>query len=360
MIYLLLFLSLNSSAREKVITHLPALSTCPQETKSGVWVLRGKIKRGRIEDWLSKHQLIGQHWLPLRYYISGQPRLKGKLANSFQIELDVHGCGLPPQSAGKLADEKGLYDLSWVFHDTTLVRPLTWPASLSEGTVKLSLAFGKIDKIGNHDLREYAQRKDWTIAALTQDYQRSINKVEVGYLGVKHFLLSIAGPHRNIKVLAANNESLQIEIATKQARQKYVIDVFYGDVSRSFAQFVIEALEDSSMFFYIGHSGEGKNLDLRALAELAEIDQQDLREKLRRRPYLLYVVIGCHSLRYFGADLLTYRKGLATDLWRSAGVRYFTQLPAALLRSFDSNPHHLVIPEDWLKLDPLLLERAQP
>lgn len=103
--------------------------------------------------------------------------------------------------------------------------------------------------------------------------------------------------------------------------------------------FLLSSLTESSLVFYVGHSGIGNNLDFKRFAAAVELSLSELEARISQQPYQLFSIISCYSNSYFSEDYFKFRRrpGLVSDLMLTAQGFYAFLAPAAFLYFLDLN-----------------------
>lgn len=133
--------------------------------------------------------------------------------------------------------------------------------------------------------------------------------------------------------------------------QRLHLRLRYGDSdmvqrpSEEYARFVLDALQDSQFFLYLGVTRQGRNTDLRQLARLAQRPWKNVVEELRRPAHRFYGLAGSYSLGTFAQEVRDARQGLATDILLSASSHYMHDLPHLLMNVLVT--HSLSYPRSW-------------
>ncbi len=128
----------------------------------------------------------------------------------------------------------------------------------------------------------------------------------------------------------------------KRSGKKIELTTYFGptDEPQGKAQhwaFLKNAVEESPIVFYIGHSGMGLNLDFEIMRTKLGLSPIQLKNIFARQPYQLFGVLSCYANFYDNGEYLKLRSqtNVTSDLMLSVQGRYPFLVPLSLLRFLD-------------------------
>lgn len=133
-------------------------------------------------------------------------------------------------------------------------------------------------------------------------------------------------------ILGWNNKpDVFVESLRKQTTRGPVeIRFFFADTSsqsRVFHDFMKDAIENSDVFIYAGHSGLGEYLDLNAMELMQSFEIQFPRDRQQ-----IYFFNGCSSYPYYNWDFFQRKGGTDTlDIVTNGLATYFSAIPSSTL-----------------------------
>ncbi len=168
---------------------------------------------------------------------------------------------------------------------------------------------------------------------------------------LSYFLSSLSERYRITKASMIDESIVSMNVLINH--QKVTIKLLYSETelnpsSLDYEKKLLSLLQSSDVFIYIGHSGFGKNLDIKELGRVLKLSEAELKEKMRTKNNQVIGINSCFASSYFGDDVTKFREGLTTDFYLSMNSRYLPNFPLFMIERSVEKSGEDFYPKDWM------------